>query len=269
MTDPSKAYITDIDLLKELSECDRATPKEIADGYRRENVIRTQLWELANYGLVEKVTHEIYALTAEGRRQVQDGEISFEDLPYRPEWVETDNRITDLTELDAETIKQFNYDFFDDPETTYGLFENSYKRTENRIWNVKDFQLNRVIEEFPTDLPVCQQCSHWVRAISGKHFFPDANHRTAMGSLYALLNLNNIYTPKWPGRHIDRTVLKAKFIREFIVDVRFDNLWKQDELYMVWNRHFREIFYETDIEQDHSVTTNRLRKALKKARNTK
>lgn len=267
------AVVSYRDILQWLSDTEVAAPRDIAEGRRRENVIRTQCRNLRDCGLLEEVTHDVYALSEQGKKYL-DGELSLPEKrgdiaveQLSPTSVEVTHfgRISDLSSLDAETIIAFNFERYEND--TYGLVRNSRTVTERRIGNVSESDLDRVISEFPTAEPLIQQCAHWVRAISGLHFFPDANHRTAIGSLRALLYFNDVDVPdNWPGRELDRTIIKAKFIRDFVVDVRFDNLWQRDELYRLWHRHFRNLFLDIEDTTRHARSTNRLGRALDAAR---
>lgn len=265
-------------ILEKIAKTGPASPKDISESRYRENITRLRCRKLVDRGLLRQITHDIYELSDAGQ-QYLSGDQSFSLATSDPGTKQItakssqnipDNRITDITEMDAETMKQFNYEWYQDPQGDYGLVNESPKRTERRIWNVQDLELDRVIEEFPIREPVVQQCAHWIRAISGKHFFPDANHRTTMASLKALLQINNIQIiNNWPGRHIERTVLKSKFIRNFIVDIRFDNLWDRDEHYLLWHRHFRNLFYDFEEIHYHHVPTGILKRALEQAREAK
>ena len=277
MHDQRQGYISFDEIVAYLHENGGSSPADISESRRRENVVRLQCRALQECHLLVRITHGIYALSERGHRYAdgeielprEDGEIDIEGLRAEQPRTSREPRITDFSEIDAETIKQFNYEFYNNSRDNYGLVNRSSETTERRISNVKDFQLDRIMREFPTDEPLSQQCAHWIRAISGKHFFPDANHRTAMGSLSAILQLNGIdIPPAWPGRHIDRTVLKSKFIRNFIVNVRFDNLWQRDEQYMLWHRHFKAIFHDSAEIQSHRIPTPRLKESLENARRT-
>lgn len=263
------------EVLQLLSEHGPATPGELSLGHYRESRIRVQLLSLTKIDLVRTVTHDRYRLTDAGHEAVTKDEIPDVHQQLSAELNQWESqselpRITDLQEIDAETLKQFNYERYEDERDKYGLVQQSREKTERRIWNVKDHQLARVLDEFPRYEPLPQQCAHWVRTLSGKHFFPDANHRTAVASLNALLRLNDIEIPtEWPGRHIGRAVLKSKFVRTFVVDIRFDNLWSRDEHYQLWHRHFANLFYGTIENDHHHVPTDRLRQALENARETK
>lgn len=267
------AFVAYKEILQWLSDDGPAAPRDIAESRRRENVIRLQCRDLRERGLLDERTHDVYELSNRGQDYVDgdldlpelDGDIAIEQMETNPRWSEESARITDLSGIDAETIIAFNFDRYEND--TYGLVRGSRADTKQRIGNVAERDLNRVIREFPTDEPLIQQCAHWVRAISGLHFFPDANHRTAIGSLRVLLYYNAISAPdEWPGRDLDRRVIKAKFIRNFIVDVQFDNLWRKDELYHLWHRHFRNLFLDLEDTTYHARPTERLGRALDAAR---
>lgn len=261
------------EILSKLRDRGLATPRGIGESRYRENVIRNRCRELCRCGLTERVTRDVFGITEEGIQRLDgdgdlpktNGRLAVDELSER-RYCREEERITDFGGIDAETIKQFNYERYQDPEDKYGLVDSSREKTIRRIWNVQDTALERVMREFPRNEPVVQQCAHWVRAISGKHFFPDANHRTAIGSLKALLQLNGIRPPRWPGNGLDRMILKAKFVRNFVVDVRFDNLWQKDELYALWHRHFRDLFYDVENAKHHRLSTSHLGRALDAAR---
>lgn len=266
------------EVLEKISSMGYSTPRDISESQYRENVVRVQCRLLAKRGLLHRITHDLYAVSNAGEEHLSietntptiDCDIGTGELQRDDRRNDDYGSVTDFSEIDAETIKRFNYERLKDERDDYGLVNGSHGKTEKRIWNVQDLELHRVMNEFPTSEPLVQQCAHWVRAISGKHFFPDANHRTAMASLNAVLRLNGISVPDaWPGNEIGRTVLKSKFIRNFIVDIRFDNLWERDEHYWLWHRHFRNLFYETAEIQHYHVSTGRLRRALENARRTR
>lgn len=267
------AFISYKGILQWLNSQETAAPRDIAEGRRRENVIRNQCRTLCRCGLLERVTHDVYTLSEQGQKYVNgeldlpeaDGDIAIDRLHQDSQWSQGGCRIKDTRGMDAETIIAFNFDRYENDH--YGLVHGSRADTKQRIGNVSESDLDRVIREFPLNQPLIQQCAHWVRAISGLHFFPDANHRTAIGTLRGLLFLNDIIRPDgWPGRELDRTIIKAKFIRNFVVDVRFDNLWQKDELYQIWHRHFRNLFLDIEDTTYHARPTTRLGRALDAAR---
>lgn len=129
-------------------------------------------------------------------------------------------------------------DFYEDG-STYGDVRNGDPQlTKQRISNVIDSDIRRIIREFPTTAPLPEACAHWVRAIVGLHLFPDANHRTATNSLEYLVEQADGPTDRILTKDIPRFVLHSKFTRTFQSDVRYNTLWARDELFSVWYRYF-------------------------------
>lgn len=250
-TRSGQMYISDQELLESLSTSSPQTPKQIAEGRRRENVLRLQCNYLQEVGLVRAVTRDLYTLTDDGHQFVDgssdlptdSGYVLFEELLDLP-----DGRITDFGSLDPTVVKIINRDLLEDPSNDYGLVRRDRDLTESRIMNVKGYQLNRLMREFPRFVSLPRQCAHWMRAIVGLHFFPDANHRTGMATLYALLDANGVAPTNgpWPGSEIEKAVLYSKIHRGLVTPVRFDTLWLCDELYQHWEQYFRRLFYDTD-----------------------
>lgn len=238
-------YLSDRDILGHLEDCEHASPHDVTQQRFRENVIRLQLRDLERVGIVKSLAHETYKLTSYGI-SVQNGEktlpteddmflvseIADETFP-EPDWC-----MDDFTNLDGETIKTLNFDIIEDSAEEYGWVRGSPEKTRQRIGNVPETDLHRIMREFPTREPLPQQCAHWIRAIAGLHFFPDANHRTAMNTLSVLYRtLTDEQLPI--GDNIERVVLESKIARVLLTNVRFDTLWKRDALYHVWHRYFR------------------------------
>lgn len=117
----------------------------------------------------------------------------------------------------------------------------SRQDVRNHIWSVRNGDLRRVLEDFPTDESLIDQCALWMHAVVGRHFFPDANHRTAVVLLRRLLRENGIDPGAWP---VDRT-LRAREgshdIRRTIPPVRLDTLYERDALFEVWRRYFEDV----------------------------
>lgn len=111
----------------------------------------------------------------------------------------------------------------------------------NRIWSVRNGDPRRVIDEFPTDEDVVNQCALWMRAIVGKHFFPDANHRTAVAVLRRLLHENGIEPGDWPIDRTERALRESHRARRESPSVRLDTLYERDELFRVWRRYFEDV----------------------------
>lgn len=264
-------YVTDRELLAAIAGNAPRTPKELAEGRRRENVLRLQCEYLSQLGLLRPVARDLYDVTGAGHEFLSgsldlltdDGYVLLEeelDLPAR--------RITDFESLDPTVVKILNRDeFFDDASHDYGWVQGDPRLTESRIMNVKGWQLSRVIEEFPRFVSLPRQCAHWMRAFVGLHFFPDANHRTGTATLYALLKANDVAPPEgaWPGEDIDEAVLYSKLLRGLVTSVTFDKLWLCDELYLHWEQYFRRLFHDSDDTRP-ALKTEHLRDVLNYAR---
>lgn len=149
-------------------------------------------------------------------------------------------RITDLSVLEPENFKFRNTQFLEDTSLTYEGYDN-YRSTRRNIWSTRNHNLRRLLREFPTDEPLVEQCAHWMHAVVGRHFFPDANHRTAMAMLRRLLQENGIEPGEWPN---DRTVAATREshrVRREIDSVRMDTLYQKDELFDVWRCYFSDV----------------------------
>jgi len=108
---------------------------------------------------------------------------------------------------------------------------------------VRNGDLERVLEEFPTDRPLPEQCALWIHALVGKHFFPDANHRTAIVTLRKLpvttgWNQENGRRSGSNGYGLSHTTF------EEIPPIHLDGLYEKDELYRVWLQFFGEVLPE-------------------------
>lgn len=273
--DPAhEGYLSDAEILTRLRVQRRASPFDLAEGRHRENVIRLQCRDLVRVGVLRRATHDIFELTTAGQeylagtRQYPTEEGMFEvnelvghELPGR-DW-----RLTDFSILDAATIKQINYDEFESASgDEYGWVNDSPSATRRRIRNVKGFQLHRLIREFPTNEPLPQQCAHWMRAFSGLHFFPDANHRTGMNTLQILVEESSCPLSLPIAGNIDRYVLQSKLLRHLTVDIRFNTLWKRDEHYQLWHTYFRNLLCGVGDRRPPDLSTGHLRQVLNYAR---
>jgi len=114
-------------------------------------------------------------------------------------------RITDLSSIEPENFKFRNTQFlradghhYDNPH------DESFLEQRKEIWRVRNGDLERVLEEFPTDRPLPEQCALWIHALVGKHFFPDANHRTAIVTLRKLLRDNGMEPGEWSTERVKR-----------------------------------------------------------------
>jgi hypothetical protein len=151
-------------------------------------------------------------------------------------------RITDLSDLSAENFKQRNTQFFRDDAHPYKTGQGDIPdRVRHDIWVVRNGDIRRVLRDFPRDLPLRLQCAHWMHAVVGKHFFPDANHRTAIALLRDLLLMNNIRPGKWPAERTKEARQESHDVRKEIEPVRLHTLYRRDRLWLVWWRYFLDV----------------------------
>ncbi len=237
-----------------------SSPKDISQNQFRENVIRTECWELADSGLLFACTEDVFALSETGVDYAESeyGVSGF--VGYSPA---TRKRLTDFQELDPEDFKWINRRYLTNRDHRYDLNTESPQAVSNSISSVRNGDLNRVMAEFPGTEPLVDQCAHWVRAIAGLHFFPDANHRTAMSTLNTALGLNGIDRISWAGDRYQTAIFRSKLLRRFVVDVRFDTLWRRDELFQNWRRYFAEVFYDITPHEYRQPTHSRFETLLK------
>ncbi|WP_081927456.1 hypothetical protein [Halobellus rufus] len=156
-------------------------------------------------------------------------------------------RITDLSTPTPEAIKYRNTQFLRDLEHPYktGLNDDP-DRLERSIWNVRNGDLRRLFREFPIQEPLPRQCAHWVHAVVGKHFFPDANHRTAIATLRRLMRHNGIDPPAWPADQLRIVREDSHTIRHEIESVRLDTLYRRDRLHDRWYAFFTDVELATE-----------------------
>lgn len=83
-------------------------------------------------------------------------------------------------------------------------------------------------------------CALELFAVVGKHFFPDANHRTAVAMLRTLLQENGIDYEPWSIERLRRARRDSHMVRAEIAPVHLDTLWRRDRLYDVWFDFFEE-----------------------------
>ncbi len=260
-------YLTDREIIDWLDTTEGATPRDIAEGRRRENVLRLQCRNMVNIGLLSNVAHDTFKVSNEGKAFLRgetsypsnNGQFAIDEILRCPDW-----RLTKFDELDSQDIKIINKNFFEDEDNDYRFINESPSLTLQRIRNVQDCKLNRIIEEFPRTEPLPQQCAHWMRAFSGLHMFPDANHRTGMAALYGLLNSNNLAPSpsEWPDKSIDRVVLQSKIARGLHSDIRFNTFWLRDELYASWHRYFRNLLCNVCNRMSIKPSVNDLREIV-------
>ncbi|MDG5778941.1 hypothetical protein VB773_01390 [Haloarculaceae archaeon H-GB2-1] len=150
-------------------------------------------------------------------------------------------RITDLSALDAEDIKFRNTTFLKSDVEYEQTGRETFEELRHQIWVTRNGDIRRVMYQFPTEAPLYEQCAGWMHAIAGKHFFPDANHRTALATLRTLLRSNDIPVGRWPLDLSKKTVLWSHEVRKEIETVRLDTLYRHDWLFLVWVLYFKTV----------------------------
>ena len=80
-----------------------------------------------------------------------------------------------------------------------------------------------------------------MHAVVGKHFFPDANHRTALALLRRVLRANGIDPGQWPVERTESARDESHEVRREIPQIRLDTLFERDPLYEVWERYFEDV----------------------------
>jgi hypothetical protein len=154
---------------------------------------------------------------------------------------ETEPRITDLSALEPENFKFRNTEFLMG-DSHYDMPPNeSHASVRHDIWVVRNGDLRCVLDEFPTDEPLVDQCALWMHAVVGKHFFPDANHRTAIALLRKLLRENGVDPGEWPLDRIREARDESHRVRREIPPVHLDQLYQRDPLFEVWYRFFADV----------------------------
>lgn len=147
-------------------------------------------------------------------------------------------RITDLSAISAENFKFRNTAFLKGDTEYEQTGSETFEQLRHQIWVTRNGDLRRVLSDFPLDAPLKDQCAGWMHAVVGRHFFPDANHRTAVALLRKLLKENRIFYAEWSPERLREARKESHEVRHQIETVRLDTLYRKDELYDVWWRFF-------------------------------
>jgi len=147
-------------------------------------------------------------------------------------------RITELSALDAEDFKLRNTKFLRGNTEYEQTGNESFEHLRHQIWATRNGDLRCVLSRFPTKWPLEEQCAGWMHAVVGKHFFPDANHRTAVALLRRLLAENSIEYTDWSLDRLRDSRKESHVVRREIETVRLNTLYRKDDLYDVWWRFF-------------------------------
>lgn len=160
----------------------------------------------------------------------------------------TDRRITDLSTPTPEAIKYRNTQFLRDADHPYKTaMRDDFEHLRRQIWNVRNGDIRELFREFPVEEPLPRQCAHWTHAVVGKHFFPDANHRTAIATLRRLMRHNDIYPPAWPSDRLRNVRQDSHRIRSEVGPVRLDTLYRRDRLHDRWYTFFTTVTLSADV----------------------
>lgn len=175
-----------------------------------------------------------------GSRPVADFVSIYRDMRQVPPGEQP--RITDLSSIQAENFKFRNTSFLYDKDLPYDMLKyQSRERLRHRIWNVRNGDLRKLMRRFPINHSLCEQCAGWMHAVAGRHFFPDANHRTALALLRKLLKDNGIVPGQWPPQVLRETVIRSHKVRKEIEDIRLDTLYRRDRMFLVWILFFKTV----------------------------
>jgi hypothetical protein len=230
--------------------------------------------------LLDRHGRDLYTLSTEGREFLE----GTRDIPQSEGYFDLqsqlnlpDNRITDVALLDQEDIKQRNYEIYSQTRRNqtesykqYSIDVQDPRRERREVLSAKKWKLDRLLREFPLTEAIVSQCAHWVTSLVSFHFFPDANHRTAMISLYQLALANGVVDEdhRWPGDEIEigKAVLLSKFYRHLSPKRTFERLWMRDALYWHWKQYFGYLLFDIEYPELNYHSEKHLRERLNRVR---
>lgn len=149
------------------------------------------------------------------------------------------SKITKISITPGDII-QTNRDFLNSEDQEYDTLYGILK-TRKQINRVSESDIQRVIGEFPYNEDLIDQCALWIHALVGKHFFPDANHRTAIATLRSILDENNINIWKIKNNEIKDVISKSKTERRKL-SISIDKIYQRDNLFSVWKEYFERYY---------------------------
>lgn len=150
-------------------------------------------------------------------------------------------RITDLSSIAPENFKFRNTAFLNSDQEYEQTGLETYQDLRHQIWVTRNGDIEKVLDRFPLNDCVYNQCAGWMHAVAGKHFFPDANHRTAIAILRELLRDNGIPPGRWPLDISTKTVIRSHNVRRNTEPVELDTLYRRDKLFLVWVLYFKMV----------------------------
>lgn len=276
----SSSALTDRAVLQRINDDGVASITAISESRRSKSQLRLQCRYMTKAGLLSRVGNESYTVSVEGRAFLEDES----RVPHRDGYLSLsdilellDKRISDFTGVTQEYIKQRNYDYYEvardpyrDSEQEYSVNARDPRQERRKVLSARKWKLDRLMRELPRTEPAASQCAHWVTSIAGLHLFPDANHRTAMVTLYALALDNEIIGEdhRWPGTQteIGKAVLLSKYHRYLAPRLNFDRLWRRDTLYWHWYQYFEYLLHDVDYPSLNNHSEGKLRRKLRKVR---
>jgi len=281
----STADLTDIEILEHIYDSENTTSTicDLSESRRSKSRLRLQCRYMVKAGLLFHAGNESFTLTEFGQEFLGDDSILAHDDGYLniSEMIDlAKKRISDFGGVSQEYVKKQNYEYFDtvrDPsknsEQDYSVDARDPRRKEKKVLSAKKWKIDRIIRELPRTEPVVSQCAHWMTSIAGLHLFPDANHRTAMITLYALVLDNEIVHEdhRWPGKEeeIGKAVLLSKYHRYLSPRHTFDRLWRRDTLYWHWYQYFEYLLNNVEYPALNNHSEGKLRRKLQLVRSEK
>jgi hypothetical protein len=151
-------------------------------------------------------------------------------------------RITDVSGISPGDIRSVNLELLKRDDSPYDIPPGRTKlAVRKRVRRVPDGDLQRLFEEFPIEQPLRNQCALWFHAVAGNHFFPDANHRTAVTTLREILTQNALdeYVT-WSTEPLVDAIKESKRIRQ-AVTIDLGSLYQRTRLYKHWYQFFGDL----------------------------
>ncbi|MFC6765903.1 hypothetical protein [Natrinema soli] len=278
---PGPSALSDVEVLCKVNKNSIISICCLSENRIPKSQLRLQCRYLQKLDLLDRRGSELYSLTTKGEEFLEekrempqsDGYLDLQELLNLQ-----DNRITDLSLLNQEDIKQKNYNIFrevEDPQIEtdheYTVDVRDPRRKSQKVLSAKKWKLDRILREFPRTEPITSQCAHWVTSLVSFHLFPDANHRTTMITLYQLALANCVIGEghKWPGdeTEIGKAVLLSKFHRHLSPERNFERLWRRDTLYWHWYQYFEYLLFDVEYPALNHHSEKDLREKLKRVRN--
>ncbi len=151
--------------------------------------------------------------------------------------------MTEINEISIspQKIIKRNLDIMKDSDMEYDRIGDPLKTRKNIKSRNNQKNLQKVIDNFPFDENLPSQCSFWMHALVGKHFFPDGNHRTAILTLRGILKANNIEPWEIKEKEITNVVKKSKKARRNL-SINMGNIYQKDRLFNVWKEYLDKYY---------------------------